>query len=313
MKVDYIGFTIEDRFVVGYGLDYAEQYRNLPYIADARLRRRARLHGRPDLLGQAPRVGQHRGCVERQHPPVPHQHPPVHDRRLHIVAARRRRPGARPGCTSASGAPPASTRRSGRPACPARASRSGRPCPSARRPADGRHLEHRLRRGDAVGSLLASLCRNAAWRIASNMSRSLLLAAPSVPRPTATPASRHFVTGAVPLASFMLLSGLCDSADAVPLAGSRCPRRSGTRRAPRRRGVSQKPSDSRYAAGVSWCCSPSTSVTSSSRLGQVGQERHAVLARPGRGVAFSVVRVHGVHRVRRDGRHDERVALERLR
>ena len=32
MKVDYIGFTIEDHFVVGYGLDYAEQYRNLPYI-----------------------------------------------------------------------------------------------------------------------------------------------------------------------------------------------------------------------------------------------------------------------------------------
>jgi hypoxanthine phosphoribosyltransferase len=30
--VDYIGFTIEDRFVVGYGLDYAEQYRHLPYI-----------------------------------------------------------------------------------------------------------------------------------------------------------------------------------------------------------------------------------------------------------------------------------------
>ena len=33
VKVDYIGFTIEDRFVVGYGLDYAEQYRNLPYLA----------------------------------------------------------------------------------------------------------------------------------------------------------------------------------------------------------------------------------------------------------------------------------------
>jgi len=31
--VEYIGFTIEDRFVVGYGLDYAEKYRNLPYIA----------------------------------------------------------------------------------------------------------------------------------------------------------------------------------------------------------------------------------------------------------------------------------------
>jgi hypoxanthine phosphoribosyltransferase len=33
VRVDYIGFTIEDRFVVGYGLDYAEKYRNLPDIA----------------------------------------------------------------------------------------------------------------------------------------------------------------------------------------------------------------------------------------------------------------------------------------
>lgn len=33
IHVDYSGFTIPDRFVVGYGLDYAENYRNLPYIA----------------------------------------------------------------------------------------------------------------------------------------------------------------------------------------------------------------------------------------------------------------------------------------
>jgi hypoxanthine phosphoribosyltransferase len=33
VKVDYVGFEIEDHFVVGYGLDYAERYRNLPYIA----------------------------------------------------------------------------------------------------------------------------------------------------------------------------------------------------------------------------------------------------------------------------------------
>ncbi len=33
VPVEYIGFTVEDRFVVGYGLDYAEQYRNLPHIA----------------------------------------------------------------------------------------------------------------------------------------------------------------------------------------------------------------------------------------------------------------------------------------
>jgi len=32
VQVDYLGFTIEDRFVVGYGLDFAEKYRNLPYI-----------------------------------------------------------------------------------------------------------------------------------------------------------------------------------------------------------------------------------------------------------------------------------------
>ena len=32
VKVDYVGFTIPDEFVVGYGLDYAEKYRNLPYI-----------------------------------------------------------------------------------------------------------------------------------------------------------------------------------------------------------------------------------------------------------------------------------------
>jgi hypoxanthine phosphoribosyltransferase len=32
VKIDYLGFTIEDKFVVGYGLDFAERYRNLPYI-----------------------------------------------------------------------------------------------------------------------------------------------------------------------------------------------------------------------------------------------------------------------------------------
>lgn len=32
IKVDYVGFAIPDEFVVGYGLDYAQKYRNLPYI-----------------------------------------------------------------------------------------------------------------------------------------------------------------------------------------------------------------------------------------------------------------------------------------
>lgn len=32
VDADYIGFTIPDKFVVGYGLDFAERYRNLPFI-----------------------------------------------------------------------------------------------------------------------------------------------------------------------------------------------------------------------------------------------------------------------------------------
>ena len=32
IKADYCGFSVPDEFVVGYGLDYAEDYRNLPYI-----------------------------------------------------------------------------------------------------------------------------------------------------------------------------------------------------------------------------------------------------------------------------------------
>jgi hypoxanthine phosphoribosyltransferase len=32
VRVDYLGFDIPNEFVVGYGLDYGERYRNLPYI-----------------------------------------------------------------------------------------------------------------------------------------------------------------------------------------------------------------------------------------------------------------------------------------
>ena len=33
VEADYTGFVIEDKFVLGYGLDYEQHYRNLPYIA----------------------------------------------------------------------------------------------------------------------------------------------------------------------------------------------------------------------------------------------------------------------------------------
>ena len=36
VPVEFVGFTIDDVFVVGYGLDHAEQYRHLPYIATLR-------------------------------------------------------------------------------------------------------------------------------------------------------------------------------------------------------------------------------------------------------------------------------------
>lgn len=45
IQADYVGFDIPDEFVVGYGLDYYEQYRNLPYIGvlkDEAIRRHAR-------------------------------------------------------------------------------------------------------------------------------------------------------------------------------------------------------------------------------------------------------------------------------
>jgi hypoxanthine phosphoribosyltransferase len=32
VAIDYLGFTIEDKFVIGYGLDFAEKFRNLPFL-----------------------------------------------------------------------------------------------------------------------------------------------------------------------------------------------------------------------------------------------------------------------------------------
>ena len=38
LRIDYLGFTIPDEFVVGYGLDYAGKYRNLPYVGILRFK-----------------------------------------------------------------------------------------------------------------------------------------------------------------------------------------------------------------------------------------------------------------------------------
>lgn len=42
VRADYVGFTIPNEFVVGYGLDYSERYRNLPYVGVLKLGGRAK-------------------------------------------------------------------------------------------------------------------------------------------------------------------------------------------------------------------------------------------------------------------------------
>jgi len=37
VQVEYVGFTIPDEFVVGYGIDYAQRYRHLPYVGKVTL------------------------------------------------------------------------------------------------------------------------------------------------------------------------------------------------------------------------------------------------------------------------------------
>ena len=60
MKVEYVGFTIEDKFVVGYGLDFAEQYRNLPYIAVMERNRKPEGFRLPTVVQLVPNVGSRR-------------------------------------------------------------------------------------------------------------------------------------------------------------------------------------------------------------------------------------------------------------
>jgi hypoxanthine phosphoribosyltransferase len=46
MKPDFVGFTIHNEFVVGYGLDYRDRYRDLPYVAALELNELAEESGR---------------------------------------------------------------------------------------------------------------------------------------------------------------------------------------------------------------------------------------------------------------------------
>jgi len=54
VKLDYTGFAIPDRFVVGYGLDYAQLYRNLPYIGILKPTVYEDLPARPETQHKSP-------------------------------------------------------------------------------------------------------------------------------------------------------------------------------------------------------------------------------------------------------------------
>ena len=63
--------------------------------------------------------------------------------------------------------------------------------------------------GTDKGSNVSTLCRSAARFVSSSISRLLFDEAPSVPSATQMPSLKSFGTGAMPLASFILLPGLC--------------------------------------------------------------------------------------------------------
>ena len=62
--------------------------------------------------------------------------------------------------------------------------------------------------GRTAGSMFSIFCSSAASRISSHISRSLLLAAPSVPKPTFIPALSIFMIGAIPAPVFIFEVGL---------------------------------------------------------------------------------------------------------
>ncbi len=54
VELDYTGFQIPDRFVVGYGLDYAQRYRNLPYVGILKSSVYEDQTARPETLHKSP-------------------------------------------------------------------------------------------------------------------------------------------------------------------------------------------------------------------------------------------------------------------
>ena len=171
-------------------------------------------------------------------------------------------------------------------------------------PADRRHLQRRGGRHRARIARSRACAETRPCRIASNMSRSLLLAAPSVPSPTVTPAARYFGTGATPLASFMLLSGLCETPTPRP-SESRCPPSCHPDAVRRQRARRPEANRIEIAAGVSRVtarCDRLHLVLVSARWMMSGTSYLRASAR----AAFTWSRSSVYGRVRRHGGRDQR-------
>ena len=245
------------------------------------------LDGGADLVRERARLGEHlraRSSVSTL--AVAHQHLAVHDRRPHVVAA-----GDVDECETGSNigvcrAADIDTIDQVGALARLRASRSPCPCPSARAPSIVA-ISSATGAGIARGSPSTSLCRNAAWRIASNMSRSLLLAAPSVPRPTRDAGLAHRLDRRDAAGELHVALGVVRDADAARAPDRRCRPASARRRArracagPRSRATPGTRSASR------WYLS-SDGLDLVLRLGQVDDHRDASAGRRARGDAFSV-------------------------
>ena len=105
--------------------------------------------------------------------------------------------------------------------------------PQRARAADGRHVQRRRAPAPRVGSLRRQLVQER--RLPHRLEHvEVVVAGGAVGAEAERDAGRQvFGTGAVPLASFMLLSGLCDTPTPCRFENLRCPRRRPRRRAPR--------------------------------------------------------------------------------
>ena len=162
--------------------------------------------------------------------------------------------------------------------------------------------------GSACGSSVVTFCSLAARSISSNMLKSLLLpAGPSGPRPTLMPSASIRTTGATPLASFMLLEGQC--ATPTPRAFRIAMSASFDPHAMRGHGAAVEDAQRIQASGGRHVALAPARRRFPSWFPQ-GESAAARCTVGQRAGGLQRLIGIGVERVRRHGRHDQRVVAE---